>query len=45
MKELSLKLSPFKYLEGAVGGIVVKSEDNIDEIHNELQGYIKEVKE
>ena len=45
MKELSLKLSPFKYLEGAVGGIVVKSEDNIDEIHNELQGYIKEVKD
>lgn len=25
MKELSLKLSPFKYLEGVVGGIVVKS--------------------
>lgn len=44
MKELSLKLSPFKLLEGTVGAIVVKTEDNIEEIHNELQGYIKEVK-
>lgn len=44
MKELSLKLSPFKFLEGTVGAIVVKTEGNIEEIHNELQGYIKEVK-
>ena len=44
MKELLVKLSPFKFFEGTVGAIVVKTEDNIEEIHNELQGYIKEVK-
>lgn len=39
------ELSPFKFFEGTVGAIVVKSEDNIEDIHNELQGYIKEVKD